>query len=84
VRVQEKTTISIDEVKSNFGKNIGNKVSIVEYNKLGKIIKKTDGVITECYEMFVIIEQFINRFKIKKSFNYVDFLTKAINVKFCD
>ena len=70
--------VSIEEVKNTILQNKGNKISIKEFNKQGKLLKKTEGVIIDVYNNVFLVKINVKCNFFNKSFSYVDFLTKEL------
>ena len=70
--------VSIEEVKNTILQNKGNKISIKEFNKQGKLLKKTEGVIIDVYNNVFLVKINVKGNFFNKSFSYVDFLTKEL------
>lgn len=71
-------TVSIEELKQIIKANINKQILIKEYNKQGKLLKKTEGVIVDAYNSVFLVKVNIRENFLNKSYSYIDFLTKEL------
>ena len=74
----EKTSVNIEDVKSEISANIGKTIKIQESNRQGSKIKEFSGVILSAYDSLFIVRVQIRENYLNKSFSYVDFLTNEM------
>jgi len=71
-------TVSLEEIKQTIKANLNKQILIKEYNKQGKLLKKTEGVIIDAYNSVFLVKINIKGNNINKSFSYIDFITKEL------
>ena len=69
---------TIDDIKKSIEVNKNNQILIKEYNKQGKLLKKTEGIIIDAYNSVFLVKINIKGNTLNKSFSYIDFLTKEL------
>ena len=74
----EKTSVNIEDVKSEISANIGKQIRIQESNRQGKKVKEYSGVVLSAYDRLFIVRVQIRENYLNKSFSYVDFLTNEM------
>ena len=78
MKIIEKASINIEEVKSEIYLNIGKIIKIQQINRIGKKVKEYLGEILSAYDsLFIVKVQIRNNF-LNKSFSYIDFLTNEM------
>ena len=75
----EKTSVNIEDVKSEISANIGKKIKIQDSNRQGKKVKEYMGEIIDAYDRLFIVRVQIRENYLNKSFSYVDFLTNEMS-----
>lgn len=78
MKTHEKTSVNIEDVKSEIFANIGKQIKIQESNRQGRKIKEFSGVILSAYDRLFIVRVQIRENYLNKSFSYVDFLTNEM------
>jgi len=71
-------TVTIEEIKKAIQENKNKQILIKEYNKQGKLLKKTEGIIIDAYNSVFLVKTNIKGNNINKSFSYIDFITKEL------
>ena len=78
MQTHEKTSVNIEDVKSEIFANIGKQIKIQESNRQGRKIKEFSGVVLSAYDRLFIVRVQIRDNYLNKSFSYVDFLTNEL------
>lgn len=82
MKTNEKTSVNIEDIKSEISANIGKTIKIQESNRQGRKIKEYSGVILSAYDSLFIVRVQIRENYLNKSFSYVDFLINEMTYYF--
>ena len=75
---------TIDYIKKSILVNKNKQILIKEFNKQGKLLKKTEGIIIDAYNSVFLVKINVKGNTLNKSFSYIDFLTKDIEYEILD
>lgn len=78
MKIVQTEPINIEEIKKLIQENKNKQILVKEYNKQGKLLKKTECVIIDAYNSVFLVKINIKGNNLNKSFSYIDFLTKEL------